>query len=287
MESGLSPLFALCSERARILLPIFLALFLLPAAHALPAQDQGLAANTAEALTKAKAKKVVVFDFMGPDDRLTQLGRDLADGFSRTLANAGRKFTVIDRAEVLGVIEKNRVAPDVIRDSEIAWWLARQLKADALIVGQLTAISGDTLRIAVTAANTKDGNEIVSLSVDGPFTDPMKLNTRLSKSLNLDRKGDWVDSKSPKELIPKCVRCPIPEYSDTAVAQRWEGTVSLIVLVTEDGIAKDIDFVKSVRYGLTQKAIEAVQKWKFQPGQGPDGKPRAVWMAIEVTFHLK
>ncbi|MGA8220281.1 MAG: TonB family protein [Candidatus Acidiferrales bacterium] len=232
------------------------------------------------------AKKVAVFDFIGPDEKLTQLGRDLTDGFRSTLANVHGKFTVIDRVQVLGVIEKNRVAPDVVRDSEIAWWLARQLKADALIVGKLTEISGQTLRIAVAAADTKSGKEFSNLSVDVPFTDDMKLNTRLAKSFSSDRKGDWIDAKSPKELIPKCIYCPPPEYPGAAAAEGKEGTVVLIVQVTEHGDVRDIDFAEGQQYGLTQRAIETLQKWKFRPGHGPDGKPRAVWQQFRVTLHF-
>jgi TonB family protein len=270
--------------RRGILLSTFLVFFLNPVAQAHPAQDQGLAASTAEALTKGKTKRVVVFDFMGPDDKYTQLGVDIADGFSQTLASVGGNFAVIDRHQVRAVLDKNRVAPRVIRDPEIAWWLARQLKADALIVGELTAISKDTLRIAVAAANTKWGKEIASLSVEAPFT--LDMIARSKSLFSEDQKNDWLNSKSPKELIPKCIYCPQPDWPGPAIAQKKEGTVSLIVLVTEDGIAKDIDFVEGQQYGLTQKAIEAVQKWKFQPGQGPDGKPRPVWQQINVAFRF-
>ena len=270
-----------------ILLSTFLGFLLIPTAHGEPSQDKGLAASICDALIKAKTNKVVVFDFMGPDERLMQLGRDLADRFSRTLASAGGKFTVIDRPQVQAVIEKNRVAPDVIRDPEIAWWLARQLNADALIVGQLTASTGDTLRIAVDAAKTKDGKEIANLAVEVPFTNDMKMKTRLSESLSLRRTGDWIDSKYPNELMPKCIYCPRADFSGAALAQKKEGTVQLIVQVTEEGFAKDIEFVQAQPYGLTQKAIEAVQKWKFRPALSPDGKPRPVWQQIQVEFRFR
>jgi periplasmic protein TonB len=37
--------------------------------------------------------------------------------------------------------------------------------------------------------------------------------------------------------------------------------------------------------GLDEKAIEAVQKWKFSPGM-EDGYPVAVQVNVEVTFRL-
>jgi protein TonB len=86
--------------------------------------------------------------------------------------------------------------------------------------------------------------------------------------------------------VPKCVYCPRAEFSSAALDKKKEGIVLLIVQITADGIAKDIEFVQGAQYGLTQKAIEAVQRWKFQPAQTPDGKPRAVWQQIQVTFHL-
>jgi TonB family protein len=270
--------------RRGILLSTFLVFIPIPVAHAQPAQDQGIAPSMAKALTKAKVRSVAVFDFMGPGQRLNQLGRDQADEFSRALSNSGGKFQVIDRAAVSAVIEANRVAPDVIRDPEIAWWFARQLNAEALIVGKLSPADDNKLGIAVAAAKTKGGDEIANLFVVIPFTDEMM--TRLSKSLCEDHVKDRIDPNSPKELLPKCIYCPHPEFSSAALAKRKEGIVLLIAQITEDGVAKDIEFVQGQHYGLTQKAIEAVQKWKFQPAHSPEGKPRPVWQQIQVTFHL-
>ena len=208
----------LCHRWPRIFLSTFLALFLIPVAQPQSADDQGLAPSMVKALTEARVKTVVVFDFMGPGDRLSQLGQDLADGFSHTLANSAGRFDVIDRSQVRAVIEKNRVARDVIRDPEIAWWLARQLNAEALIVGKLSPTDGNRLEIGVAAAKTKDGKDIASLSVTAPITDDMK--TRLSQSLIDNRTKNQLPPNSPMDAYPKCFSCPRADYSDAAMAHR-------------------------------------------------------------------
>jgi outer membrane biosynthesis protein TonB len=38
--------------------------------------------------------------------------------------------------------------------------------------------------------------------------------------------------------------------------------------------------------GLTEMAIAAVQKWKFKPATGPDGKVAAVREIVTLSFHF-
>jgi protein TonB len=42
---------------------------------------------------------------------------------------------------------------------------------------------------------------------------------------------------------------------------------------------------RSLGMGLDQKAVEAVEKWKFMPGV-KDGVPVAVQVNVEVSFRL-
>jgi periplasmic protein TonB len=76
-----------------------------------------------------------------------------------------------------------------------------------------------------------------------------------------------------------------PEYSDEARKAKFQGTVVLYVVVDAKGFARDIKVIRPLGLGLDQKAIEAVQKWRFKPGL-KDGKPVPVSANIEVNFRL-
>jgi periplasmic protein TonB len=76
-----------------------------------------------------------------------------------------------------------------------------------------------------------------------------------------------------------------PEYSEEARKAKFQGTVLLAVVVDEHGNPRDIKILRPLGLGLDQKAIEAVEKWKFSPGK-KDGKPVPVQAQIEVNFRL-
>ncbi len=76
-----------------------------------------------------------------------------------------------------------------------------------------------------------------------------------------------------------------PEYSEEARKAKYQGTVLLSIVVDEKGMPRDIKVVRSVGLGLDEKAIEAVQKWRFRAGMR-NGKPVPVYATVEVNFRL-
>jgi TonB family protein len=76
-----------------------------------------------------------------------------------------------------------------------------------------------------------------------------------------------------------------PEYSEEARKAKYSGTVLLSIVVDVDGKAKNFKVLKGVGLGLDEKAIEAVQKWKFTPGK-KNGQAVAVYAQVEVNFRL-
>jgi TonB family protein len=86
--------------------------------------------------------------------------------------------------------------------------------------------------------------------------------------------------------FPACDYCPSPEYPKAAKSKHVEGTVVLQVVVQPDGSAADIQVVKSPDPDFAEKAVEAVEKWRFRPARDRDGQPVATRVPIEVTFRL-
>jgi TonB family protein len=84
---------------------------------------------------------------------------------------------------------------------------------------------------------------------------------------------------------PECVSCPDPAYPQRARQARREGVVVFWAIVNEQGRAEEIRVKESLGMGLDEQAVKAVQQWRFKPAMR-NGKPLAVYMVIEINFHL-
>lgn len=84
--------------------------------------------------------------------------------------------------------------------------------------------------------------------------------------------------------MPVCAYCPNPTFSAEAIKVKYQGTVMLRLIVTEDGRPTNISIVRTAGFGLDERAIEAVRQWRFQPSRDRNGEPVAAWVNIEVSF---
>lgn len=85
---------------------------------------------------------------------------------------------------------------------------------------------------------------------------------------------------------PRCLHCPVAQFSEQAVRAKISGTVVLDAIIGLDGRAHKIRVVKALGYGLDEQTVKAVRGWRFKPATGPDGKPAAVHVEIGVNFQL-
>ena len=76
-----------------------------------------------------------------------------------------------------------------------------------------------------------------------------------------------------------------PEFSEDARKEKQSGNVEINLIVGTDGLPRDLRPVCTDWPSFTEKALEAVRQWRFQPGT-KDGKPVQVEIHVEVEFHL-
>jgi TonB family protein len=93
---------------------------------------------------------------------------------------------------------------------------------------------------------------------------------------------------TPGLVSPEIVFEKKPEYTSDAMRAKVQGMVEVEAVVNTDGSVGQVRIVRSLddRFGLDQKAIEAVRLWKFRPGTR-FGKAVPVLVTIELTFTLR
>jgi periplasmic protein TonB len=86
---------------------------------------------------------------------------------------------------------------------------------------------------------------------------------------------------------PRATYAPDPKFPERErkSRQRGKGTVLLSLVVNPDGLPSDIKVSRTLSPEFDQAAMDAVKKWRFSPATR-DGKPVAMQIKVEVTFHL-
>ena len=82
---------------------------------------------------------------------------------------------------------------------------------------------------------------------------------------------------------PRVISQVDPQFTKEAKRAKIYGQVSLLLVVNSAGKATNIRVVQGLGYGLDEKAIEAIGKWKFRPAM-KDGTPVAVEITVLMDF---
>ena len=83
---------------------------------------------------------------------------------------------------------------------------------------------------------------------------------------------------------PSCRDCPGPVYTAPVRAARFEGTVKLQAVIQPDGSASNIQIMQGASSEVDANAVDTVKHWRFNPAIGPNGKPVAVIVPLEVSY---
>lgn len=85
---------------------------------------------------------------------------------------------------------------------------------------------------------------------------------------------------------PVPIFSPDPHFSKYARKEKVQGVCILGLTLDINGIPHDVHVVKSLETSLDQKAIEAVETWRFKPAMKNGTTPVPVMITVEVDFHL-
>ncbi len=130
---------------------------------------------------------------------------------------------------------------------------------------------------AATANPLKDRNPEQSVS-DPTKQVPAPAGPDSTEPGNVERVGNGVSAPSVLAKVD-------PEYSEAGRRLHAQGTILLDIVIQPDGTARDFRVLKSLGYGLDEKAVEAVRKWRFKPGM-KDGNAVPVRAHVEVNMRL-
>jgi TonB family protein len=78
---------------------------------------------------------------------------------------------------------------------------------------------------------------------------------------------------------------PEAEFSDEARRNKYQGICMISVIVDAHGYPRNPRVIRSLGMGLDEKALDAIQKYRFKPAM-KDGKPVAALISVEVNFRL-
>jgi protein TonB len=85
---------------------------------------------------------------------------------------------------------------------------------------------------------------------------------------------------------PKKISGPNPVYPEAARRARIQGVVVLECTIGKDGRVQNVKVLRGLPLGLTETAVDAVNKWRFEPST-LNGKPVEVLYILTVRFNLQ
>jgi TonB family protein len=266
-------------------------------APALPraAQEQMdlLASRVAEQIRQSKIDpafpKIFVIDFSNAGDKqFSKLGTLLADDLAQSLAGLGSDFQVQDRKAFNAYLKENWMGLEELQNEAVCLTLARSMGGAGVVRGTIVADANHQLRISVSI----DGLGM-TWSGDAQFPLTEALQTLLKQqAISYERAPGAIPAEPgifqpgvDGASLPVCVFCPSPDYTDLARTAKYRGTVELSLIVRKDGVVSSVLVLKGAPFSLTQKAIDAVQKWKFKPAK-LHGQSVSVRVPVDIEFQL-
>ncbi len=158
--------------------------------------------------------------------------------------------------------------------------------ANAAVLTLSVAVAGFVGATVFSAAASTTTEKLVaggpwSTEDDKPPVDNEKKKGKESKLETWDHDGECAEITHPV-----AIEKVDPKYPEEARKARIMGLVRLQATITDEGLVQDLEVLESPDETLTEAALEATRKWRFEPALC-DGKPVGVYYNLTINFILK
>lgn len=213
-------------------------------------------------------------------------GERVAASLRKALDHAVPKLHIIAESELRAFFEQQDLHPSDLCYEATAKWAAKRLEADLVVFSVFGESEGnDTLRCWILRA--EDGRRIAVQATSFPKNEALRQPTAGYPQLGLVR--GCSDKNMPRAGkdgvgVPTCIYCPLPPFTDAAVAAHYQGEIILCVTVETDGRTANVVPLKGAPFGLTASAMRAVSGWKLEPAKDSSEQPVSVRVMITTAF---
>ncbi len=107
--------------------------------------------------------------------------------------------------------------------------------------------------------------------------------TRESMAGEAQKDEEQVFSLADLDQPPKAVHQPAPEFPAELRRRKTEGSVSVLFIVDRGGRVENPIVQKSSHPALEQPALQAVRRWRFEPGRR-NGQAVPFRMRVPISF---
>lgn len=201
------------------------------------------------------------------------------------------RYELADRQCAAEIIKELKMPAQEYLHYAVASWLGRKCAAHLVVMGAAQLKKGE-LRLELLVVRAKDGKQVAKISEKMPWTEEdakaTQLNASPSPDSSIPERTEGIYRAGKDGInVPECRSCPNPQFTDEAAnARNYSTTVRLRVVVTVEGEVTQIHLVQGSAFGLNERAIEQVSKWKLKPARNAQGTPVPVWTLVEVMFRV-
>jgi TonB family protein len=284
-----------CPLGIQMLQILFLVLFPFVTICAAPAQrdlspKELLANRLVNGIAASGIRRVVVFDFTGPEGQLIPFGSWLTDEVSKSLAGRNIEVQVVDRSQLGLEMEKQHLSVADLLNRSVRTKISKSLGVDGFVVGSFGPFRDEIgLTFAVWRLDSPSNTDFrYSSMITGKLPLDIEASAHLDIPLQSFRPSDGVFRAGyAGRTIAECDYCPPPKFSAETVWKVKRGTIIADIVVSTEGRVSEIKIVQSPDMELNEATIKAIKGYKFKSAVDPDGNPAAVRMPYEIIIRTK